>query len=376
MTRILYLINSLGRGGAEQLLLGVAKDLDRSRFTAQVAHVATHNPNLIQDLEEAGWPVRHLGGERRDLRWLRDLYDLLRNNQFDIIHCHSPLVASAARILLPHHPRARLLYTEHSEWPVYHPITYWANAVTYWRNDRVLAVSEQAHRAARYPFLLRFLPTPPIETFYHGVDISRLSALRAGASFDRQALGIPATAPVVGTVAHFREEKGHKILVEAAATVRRIHPEVRFVLVGTGPIEGSVKQMVADRGLSDTVIFAGYRSDAALVATMFDIFLLPSLAEGLPIALLECMALGKAVVATRAGGIPEVVEHGQHGLLVPIGDAQALASATIQTLSDPEMRTRMGHESAKRAREFDMRHAVGHLEAIYERESSLRVPSN
>jgi glycosyltransferase involved in cell wall biosynthesis len=366
MTRVLYLIKTLGRGGAERLLMDVALRLDSERFEAEIAYVSDEWDDLAADCRAAGLPVRYLGGRGRHTDWVVELRRLLREGEYDVVHVHSPYVASAAR-LLPRPAGVRFLYTEHAEWNTYRRPTRWANALTYWRNDQVFTVSDCVRESVRYPPALRFMPGCPVETLYHGIDFDAIHHSLPDEEFPRRSLEIPDDAPVVGVIAHFRPEKGHRPLLQAAARIHATLPDVRFVLIGGGPTEESVRDLVAALGLDDVVRFAGYRDDALHVATTFDVFALPSFREGLPIALIEAMALGKPAVATAVSGTPEVIRNAEHGILVPPGDAQAMADALSALLTDEERRARMGGAAQRRARAFDIRQAVGRLERAYER---------
>jgi glycosyltransferase involved in cell wall biosynthesis len=181
----------------------------------------------------------------------------------------------------------------------------------------------------------------------------------------REEFGIPADAPLVGTVANFRASKGHAILLEAAVQVRRVVPEVRFLLVGHGPLEMDIRRRTRDLGLEGTVIFAGSREDAPRLAGAFDVFALSSVYEGLAIALIEAMALGKPAVVTGVGGLTEVVEHGKQALVVDPGDPKPLADAIVTLLQDGDLRRRLGEAARQRAARFDIRKAVRRLEEVY-----------
>jgi glycosyltransferase involved in cell wall biosynthesis len=182
----------------------------------------------------------------------------------------------------------------------------------------------------------------------------------------RREFNIPDGTLLVGTVANLKAKKGYRYLLQAAAVVRRELPDVRFLVVGQGPEESFLRGEARRLGLDGTVIFAGYRDDASRVASAFDVFALPSLYEGLSIALIEAMSLGKPSVVTRTGGVPEVVEHGQHGLTVPPGDADELATALLALLKDDDLRSRMGREAMRRAAAFDIRSAVRRMEEVYQ----------
>lgn len=362
MKGILHLIKGLGRGGAEQLLASAAPYMDPARFEHHVAYLIPHKNLLVPDLLEAGMAVHCLGGGRRGA-WVGRLRTLVRDHEIALVHSHSPYMAVGCRLGLGR--RVRHVHTEHNVWESYHPATRWGNMLTFPRNDHVFAVSEHVRTSVRYPRALRFLRLPTLETLYHGLDPAALS--RWGDSNGiRSELGLPPETPLFGTVANFRPQKGHRDLVRAAAHVREAIPEARLLLVGQGPAEADVRQQVRDLGLEDTVLFLGQRDDAPRVAGSLDVFVLPSLFEGLAIALIEAMALGRAAVVTGVGGLGEVVRHGENGLVVPPGEPRALADAIVTLLRDGSLRRRLGEGARHRAADFDIRRAVKRVLEVYE----------
>jgi glycosyltransferase involved in cell wall biosynthesis len=143
-------------------------------------------------------------------------------------------------------------------------------------------------------------------------------------------------------------------------------PEARFVVVGQGPMENVLKRRAAELGLDGHVVFTGYREDALRIANTFDLFVLASIQEGLSIALIEAMALGKSAVVTSVGGLPEVVEDGFQGIVVPPRDPDSLADAIVRMLRDDQLRNSFGLAARERARDFDIHHAVDRVEGAYQ----------
>jgi glycosyltransferase involved in cell wall biosynthesis len=361
MNNILHLIKGLGRGGAEQLLVSAAPYLDRTRFRHEVAYMLPHKNFLVAELAEAGLPVRCLGGGQA--RWAGNLRNLVREHQIDLVHTHSPYVAAISRVVAGR--RTKHVHTEHNVWDSYGRATYWANMLTFAKNGHVFAVSENVTTSIRYPRPFGFLPRPHVETLYHGLDRSALGRWDTTDGVRRE-LGIAEDAPVFGTVANFRPQKAHGDLIRAALRVREAVPEARLVLVGQGPKEGEVRRQVHELGLQNMVVFTGQRDDAPRVARSFDVFVLPSRYEGLAIALMEAMALGRPPVVTAVGGLSELVQDGTNGLVVSPADPEALARAVVSLLLDADLRTRLGEAARERAAEFDIRKAVGRIEQVYE----------
>jgi glycosyltransferase involved in cell wall biosynthesis len=361
MKNVLLLIKGLGRGGAEFLVLSAMRHRDPDRFRYLVAYLLPRKDALVQDLSSVGVPAVCLEGAR-GTGWMGRLRSLLREQRIDVVHGHSPFPAIGARLIAGR--RTRLVYTEHNVWQRYHRATYWANAVTYPRNDLVFAVSDEVRRSIRYPVPLSLLRMPPVETLYHGVEPALLEGVGTPNGV-REEFGIPPDAPVVGTVANLKPHKGLQHLLKAAVLIRRELPAARFLVVGEGGAKKDLEALASKLGLEDTVTFAGFREDAVRVASAFDVFAMSSLHEGLSIALVEAMALGKAVVVTRVGGLPEVVQDGKDGILVPPSNPVALAARIIDVLRDPALRERMGLAARKRAKRFDVRESVRRTEDAY-----------
>jgi glycosyltransferase involved in cell wall biosynthesis len=363
MKRVLVLIKGLGRGGAEQLLVNAAPHLDTARFEYGCAYTLPEKGDLSPELEKAGLPVRCLG-TGTTASWIRGLRAHVRRTRPDLIHAHSPSVAAVARLALPRRD-LRMVYTEHNVWQSYHPVTAFANLATYARNDHVFAVSDEVSASIRYPEALRFRRMPPVETLHHGIDAASISTW-GGPDGVRAEFGIPAEAPLVATIGSFKPQKDHPNLIRAMVDVRREIPDARLILVGDGAGRERIERDLSTFGLEDSVVLAGYREDARRIAAACDVFVLSSRHEGLSIALLEAMALNKPVVVTRVGGLPEVVEDGRQGFVVPPREPATLARAISDVLSDDALRVRMGKASGERARAFDIRTAVARMEQVYE----------
>lgn len=358
--RVLWLIKGLGPGGAERLLVAAASHVDRERFSYRAAYLLPWKDHLAGDLERAGVPVTCLGVRRPwDPRWVGRLRRLVREGDFSVVHAHLPYAGIGARLGLGGRGRPAIVYTEHNTWERYRPATRRLNSATFRRNDAVIAVSEGVGAS------IRRRDPPPVHVIPNGVDAE---ALRHGAlsrAAAREALGLPAGVPVVGTVGGLTPKKGHAFLVRAAREVVREVPDALFVIVGLPAQPGPVEEEIARLGMDRHVRLAGYQPDAARLMPAFDVFCLPSLFEGLPVSLLEAMALGLPSVATRVGGVPEVATDQGDALLVPPGDAAALARALATLLRDPERGARIGERARATAERFGLARAVRRTEELY-----------
>ncbi len=359
--RILHLIKGLGPGGAEQLLLQQARQRDRMRFEYQVAYTVAEKHHLVGPLAELDVVARCLtkpGESGR--RWLLRLRAALTD--VDVVHVHSPLLAAAARSVaqtIPASRRPSVITTEHNRWPRHNRYTRFANHHTIRFDDHTLAVSDDV--AATMD------GRDDIEVLVHGIDLSATAALAGERAAVRAEFGIGDNEVVIGTVANFRREKAYDVMLAAAAMVTAADPSVRYLLVGQGPLAEEVHRLHERLGLGDRVILTGYRPDATRVTAAFDVFTLASRHEGLPVSLMDALALGVPVAATKAGGIPQAITDGVEGLLVHADDPEALAAVHLRLAADPALRATMGANAAFRADDFDARRTTTHLESIYRR---------
>ena len=213
------------------------------------------------------------------------------------------------------------------------------------------------------------VPAERIQVIPSGVDLAALHAPdAAGPPTHRLAdlLGIPRDRPIIGCVANLQPPKSLDTLVAAAARVRATHPEVVFCVLGEGPERPRLERQVQARGLTAGFFLPGFQTDAAALVPEMTAVVLPSRAEGLGTSLLEAMAVSRPVVASRVGGIPEVVTDGTDGLLVPPGDEEALAATLRRLLEDAALRDRLGAAAARRAEAFSADRMVAAVQAVYE----------
>jgi glycosyltransferase involved in cell wall biosynthesis len=204
-----------------------------------------------------------------------------------------------------------------------------------------------------------------VTRIHNGIDLHRFTPGPPPQEL-RRGLGLPSGVPVVGSVGRFVLYKGYAYLLEAARLVRQKIPEARWVLVGDGELRGEMEAQCRRLDLEGTVYFAGWQERVAEHLALFDLFVLPSLGEHFGRVLLEAMAMAKAVVATDAGGVPEIVLHGQTGLLVPPADPEAMAAAVITLIQDRSLASRLGAAGRRRVEsEFSLDRHVEAVEAVY-----------
>ncbi|MDZ7393132.1 MAG: glycosyltransferase family 4 protein [candidate division KSB1 bacterium] len=227
--------------------------------------------------------------------------------------------------------------------------------------SRVIANSWATARALRRN--APWLPAEHIEVIYNGIDPS---PFLTAPPLLRAELRIPARAKVVGFVGQLDERKGIHYLVQAFSLVHKRHPEAILLMVGEGPLREWIEAQAAALGLAEAVILCGFRSDVPAVMHSIDLLVLPSLWEGFGIVLIEAMAAGKPVVTTDVSSMPEIVEHGKTGLLVPPADAEALAAAISRLLGEPELGRTLGRAGRVRVEHrFAIDRMIEQLEELF-----------
>ena len=365
--KVLWLIKGLDSGGAERLLSTAIPYIDRNTFDYEVAYCSPHNNGLAIEFERADIPVFCLNLKTSfDPRGPYRLFRLLRDRRPQILHIHLPYTGILGRVIGRLAGMKDIVYTESSVMEMYNPLTRFLNLLTYPLDRSNIAVSGEVQRSIiKHRIASR---TKPL-VIYPGVAPSCDMASNGQSDKVREALGIPANHKVVGNVANVRPEKGHDYLVRAAKIVLDSCPDVTFVIVGGEKVKGDIgrlEELTERLGIRERVIFTGSRRDIFDIMRTFDLFALSSLYEGLPVALLEAMSVGKPAVAPAVGGIPEVIEDGLNGVLVQPRDPEKLAEKILEILQDPILRSKMSRNAAQAVQErFNLQEMVRRVEQVY-----------
>jgi glycosyltransferase involved in cell wall biosynthesis len=328
---VLHTESSLGWGGQEQRTL--RECLGILKLGMRPAVLCPPEAEVGRRAAAAGievFPCRMR--KSYDLAAIRTILRVLREQAVDVVNTHSGrdsfLAGVAARLS---RRRPAVVRTRHLAMPITSRISY------SYLPHRVVTVSGYVKE-----YLVREgVPGERIVVVPTGIDAGRFADGAAPANL-REELGLPKDALLVGVVAVLRMKKGHRSLLEAAPFVLAAFPRTVFVIAGAGPQEKNLGNAIGSMGLSGSVRMLGHREDVSNVLLSLDLFVLPTVEEALGTAFVEAMAAGRAVVGCRVGGVPEVVEEGKTGLLVPPGDPAALADAIRSLLADGELRRRMG----------------------------------
>jgi len=312
----------------------------------------------------------------REIRWWDDLVAfwkilrLIRRERPDIVHTHTAKAGLLGRAaawlagvpLIVHtfHGHVFRGYFAPARTRIFIEIERWLAR----RTHRLVAVSERVRReilALGIGTADRFAVIPL------GLDLQRFVECDPSRGALRAELGLGRTVPLVGIVARLVPIKRHDIFLDAVAEVARQHPASRFLIVGDGECRGILESRVDALGLQDRVSFLGWRRDLERIYADLDVAVLTSDNEGSPVSLIEAMASGVAVVGPSVGGVPDVIDAGTTGILVPAGDAAAFADAIATLLTDPERRRKMGAAARERAlRLYGVDRLVGDIVALYE----------
>jgi glycosyltransferase involved in cell wall biosynthesis len=341
------------RGGQNQVLL---TSLGMMKKGHAVDLACRRGSPLAERAAAAGvpvWPV-DFGGELSP-RPAFQLARVVETMRPDVVQAHDPHALTAAHFAGAG-GRARLIATRRVDFVPKGPLARWK----YRRCPRVIVVSGAIREVLRRAGL----DAARLRLVYEGVpDRSPRPGGRAALS----AIGVPEGAPVIGNVAALVDHKDHRTLLRAAAIVCARRPETRVVIVGDGSLKADLRVLAAEAGIADNVLFTGFRDDVDALLPAFDVFCLSSQMEGLGTIVLDAMAFGRPVVATAAGGIPEAVEDGVTGRVVPVRDEKALAQALEEALADPARRRAWGEAGRRRFLErFSAERMVAETLAVYE----------
>lgn len=363
VSRVLHVINSSEEGGGARHVHALVTHMDRKRFEPVVATTA-HGP-LVQRLQESGVRVVavNMMRGRLDPRPVLGLRRLMVREVFDLVHLHGTRAGFFGTLALGLVScRPRVIYTVHglscsrTASAAVKGLFARVERFIAHRVHRVISVSEHDRQSGVEAGLL-----PPDRTTSIPNGICVGSAVQ-----DLRPVRRTAGAAEILVVGRLVRQKGIPVLLEAARIVLQSHPRSRFTLAGDGPLRAELEEEAERLGISEKVRFLGTVADAGELLAHCDLFVLPSLWEGMPLSLLEAMAAGRPAVATAVSGSAELILDEETGLLVPPGDAMALAVAMARLLQNPQAAAAMGARAQERVRrEFSLERMVESTHALY-----------
>lgn len=362
-------------GGTRRHLVDLLTHLDKDRFQVAVACAIRRDPEFRGDIERlraAGVDV-HIVDMVRSIHPLRDgaaaggLRALMREGSYQLVHTHSSKAGILGRYAARREGVPCLLHSPHVfafQMQAAAPVVGFYAACERWAarfTDRIICVSQTEVQAARDR---RICDSERLVLIENGIDADPFDGTPKG-SF-RQELELSAETPLIGVIGRLSRQKGQADLVAAAPDILQRHRAAQFVFIGSGPDKRRLDQEITRRGLETCFHFVEAHADMPRVYADLDLVAQPSRWEGMPYSLLEAMAAGRAIVATRTGGVPDMIVDGESGRLVPSGDTTGLAEAIAALLADSAQREALGAAARARVRErYTLARMVSSIEALY-----------
>jgi glycosyltransferase involved in cell wall biosynthesis len=375
--RVLHVITRLDPGGSSEDTLLTAARMDGERFATTLAVGPTQGPRSQTEVQaqRQGVDMVHLRHLVRDIRPLQDvlaffeLWRLMRQKRFQIVHTHTSkggllgrMAACLAGVpVVIHTPHGHVFYGYSGALlsQIFIWLERWAARFT----DSIIALtSADAEEHVRF----KIAAPEKIAVIHSGVDFAPFDAGGEEREAMRRSLGIDPQGLVIGSIGRLTAIKGQADLIQAFAGVQSRVDNAWLLLVGDGEERQVLEEKARSLGLAEWVVLPGWREDIPDLLRAMDIFALPSLNEGMGKALVEAMYAGLAAVASRVGGIPELIEHGREGLLVPASRPDLLEEAMVKLAVDEEQRRQLGGAAAQKARDYSVESMIDKIEALYE----------
>lgn len=367
---IAHIVYALDTGGLENGLVNIINRLPDDQFRHMVICL-TNSGKFSQRIEKLDVPVIELNkSPGHDFKSYKKLFQVLREYRPDIVHSRN-LAALEAQLVTLALPGTKRIHGEHgrdmndldgSNWKY-----NFFRSLTRPLIDQYIAVSQDLNH-----WLLHTVGVNPekIRQIYNGVDLAKFASHARAPSTDIPSFLLDDQSLVIGTVGRLTPVKDQQNLLSAAALLIRNNPSIedklQVIIVGDGALRTSLEQQAQKLGLGGRVWFAGDRDDVPQILQCMDVFVLPSLAEGISNTLLEAMACSLPIVATRVGGTPEIIGHGEQGLLVEAQDTDALADALFRLLEDKGLRKQYGESGRKKVeRSFNWESTVSNYAEVY-----------
>lgn len=379
--KILHLISSIGIFGAENVVFNLIKEQNKRKISVFVglisraegldgwAQIKTH---MSKDEDQSSVQIKEFRcGGKFNLKAMLTIRKFIKQNKIEIIHSHnykSNFYSLVSTVGL----KVKKMTTCHNwtanefKMDLYKKL----DKLLLKKFDKIIAVSE----VLKDEIVKSAIDEKKIEVISNGVEVDKCQVTMSqshtltgtGKLQVKKSLNIKEDEKVVGTIGRLSEEKGHRYLIEAFAQVQKEIPGIKLLIVGDGPLKKSLQSTVNSQQMEDKVIFAGYRDDIPELLDLMDVFVLPSLDEGLPMVILEAGACKKPVIASSVGAISKIIDHNLNGLLVQPGNNDALAKAIIFVLGNEPRARLMGENIFEKVKnDFSARKMADEYLKIY-----------
>jgi len=348
--RILEIIDKPFLGGGQRNVLSIAASLDKDKFDISVC--SENGGPFVEEAER--WGIRHF-----DVPFSKNIFGktygslvrIMKDNPFDIVHTHGGVAGFFGRRAARTCGIPVIVHTIHGIHYLHYknPLIRLIHILLERGYSRfthgVILVSESDQKQAKKH---RLCPDSKMFVIKNGVSFSEIKNLSTIAKAEKKAvLGIHLKHPILGTIARLHRQKGIPFLVKAMTRISQDYPDSVLLIVGGGPLEKRMKALAHDLDLENNILFLGEREDAHDILSLFDVFILPSLWEGLPYVLMEAAGMAKPVVATSIDGVNEIIRDNETGLLAPPGDEKRLAEAVIRLVHDRDLAARLAQNLEK-----------------------------
>lgn len=364
---IFYVIADSSLTGAPRHLLTLVHNLNHDKFSPSV--ILPPGP-LVEKLKHLKVPVFQVPMSGKAYTGaITAVARLIDKYEPDIVHTHLQRGGLVGRLAARKKP-VRVVHTEHTytqEFKLANPLLHWTHlrakqVLNRW-TDRIIAVSDAVR-----DFLVnsKLVPADKVVTIYNGVSTKPPKVSEAAVEAFKSKFNLHKDDIIVGTIGALNMAKDPGTLIRAFARMAAKWQNLKLVIIGKGPLLMASQKLVQNLGLSDRVIFTGALEDICTPLKTFTIFTLPSRSEAFGLSLLEAMQMNLPIVATKVGGIPEIIKDGYNGLLVPPGDPKALASALMKLLNDKALQRKLAAHHSEALEKFSATKMVRATEKIYE----------
>ena len=377
--KLIHIITRLDKGGSAENTFLTLKGLDKSRYEVSLIAGPVEDPSQDRrkQIEESGVSYIQVPQLRRNINFFFDfpallkIRRLLKRDKPDIVHTHTSKAGLLGRLAARLAGIPSIIHTPHGhvffgyfgalKTKMFVLLEKLASRIT----DKIIALTPR--EKADY-LRYKVAEEDKLVVIPSGIELHKCQyPPKEERSKLRRELGIPDRSAVVGTAGRLVPVKGPGFLLQAVGQVISEHPDTYLVFAGDGPLRKNLAKDAVDRGLAKKIIFTGWRDDMARVLSVFDVFCLPSLNEGMGRVLVEAMALGKPVVASDAGGIPDLIIPGKNGILVPPQDPEELARQIRFLIENREEREKLGRAGKEMASAYSDEVMVKKIAELYEK---------
>jgi glycosyltransferase involved in cell wall biosynthesis len=376
--KVLHIITRLDKGGSAENTFLTVKGLDKKRYdvTLMSGPVQDTNQERRTQVEECGIPYIHNPVLMRNINMVYDAIALFKicrflvKEKFDVVHTHTSKAGLLGRFaakfagapLVVHTPHGHVFfgYFGPLKTKIFILLEKLANRMT----DKIVALT---HREKADYISYRTCPEEKITVIHSGIELNKFQEYPLAEKTKlKKEVGLPENSFVVGTAGRLVPVKGPEFLIKASQAIIPKHPNTYFLFAGDGPLKEDLQKKAKKAGEEKNVVFLGWRDDIAHILSIFDVFCLPSLNEGMGRVLVEAMAHGIPIVASEVGGIPDLITHGKNGFLVPPKNPEELAKHIQILIEDENKRRKMGEAGQKMAPRFSHDTMVKYIAELYE----------